>query len=141
MSCSSRSALYRSAHLGILVFRRRAVGRRIGCGSTPTSEHVDTSRINARWSPMPKPIGIAQIFAMSISGVAQTASIGLDPRKYVAVSGKPVVWSMDSLRSRPGDPTIAFPNRPVYTWSLASKHTINRLPSFLHFVRRSIRSF
>lgn len=133
-------SLYRSEHPGILVFKRLAVGRFIGWGLSPTSDEVEKSMRNGRWSPTPYPIGIAQAFKTSTSGVAQIASMGRVPRKCVAVSCVPVKRETASCRSRLGVRTSAFPNLLSYTWSLASKQTIRRRPWDLQSVRRVMRS-
>jgi hypothetical protein len=79
------ASLYRWAHPTILMFNQQRAGRIILCMQpVPTSNGVAKSATKRQWSPTPYPTGIMHALATVTSLVAQMASIGMLPWKYVA---------------------------------------------------------
>ena len=86
---SSTFLLYLARQQGILEFNHLAPGLTTACRLMPTIDSVVKSTTIIRWSPIPKPTGMALTLLIVIPFEPQTPSIGLLPRKWVAPSLPP----------------------------------------------------
>jgi hypothetical protein len=134
-----RALLYRWAHPAILVFNQRRAGQIILCMQpVPTSDGVAKSMTKRQWSPTPYPTGIAHALATVTLLVAQMASIGMLPLKYVAPRVFAVKSPITSFIPRPCRSVNCHPSCPLYMFLFASRHSISHSPFFCHcFILRS----
>ncbi len=134
-----RVLLYRWAHPAILVFNQRRAGRIILCMQpVPTSNGVAKSMTKRQWSPTPYLTGITHALATVTLLVAQMASIGMLPWKYVAPRVFAVKSPITSFIPRPCRSVNCHPSCPLYMFLFASRHSISHSPFFHHcFILRS----
>jgi hypothetical protein len=134
-----RALLYCWAHPTILVFNQRRAGRIILCMQpVPTSNDVAKSTTKRRWSPTPYPTGIMHALATVTLLVAQMASIGMLPWKYVAPRVFSVKSPITSFIPRPCRSVNCRPSCSLYMFLFELRHSISCSPFVCHcFILRS----